>query len=199
MDFLTAVWLVRILLAFFVYAAFSFTQQQRDVPHCAMGTRLATLREGEGGPTMRQNTRTRSSHNQTCVQEKPTMQTRLGMNKNACSLCLASPERAAGLATAHVNSQVRLNTACTNCWCWPEHLYTYSMLAESNVISSACISQYLSILLEVYLQQILTRSLRNRLNISKSFNIFSFKLRVLMSILTPSTSSVVALLTLNDL
>lgn len=51
----------------------------------------------------------------------------------------------------------------------------------------------------MHLQQILTGSLRAKVNIFKSFNILSFKLRVLISILTPGISFVVALLTLKDL
>lgn len=51
----------------------------------------------------------------------------------------------------------------------------------------------------MHLQQILTGSLRAEVNIFKSFNILSFKLRVLISILTPGISFVVALLTVKDL
>lgn len=51
----------------------------------------------------------------------------------------------------------------------------------------------------MHLQQILTGSLRAKVNIFKSFSILSFKLRVLISILTPGISFVVALLTLKDL
>lgn len=53
--------------------------------------------------------------------------------------------------------------------------------------------------LNTYQQQILTGSLRASVNIFESFHILSFKLRVLMSTLTPCRSLVAAFLTLNDL
>lgn len=64
---------------------------------------------------------------------------------------------------------------------------------------SHCLSPDLRTELNTHHQQILTGSLRLSVNIFESFHIFSFKLRVSMSILTPSKSLVAAFLTLNDL
>lgn len=64
---------------------------------------------------------------------------------------------------------------------------------------SHCFSPDLRTELNTYHQQILTGSLRLSVNIFESFHIFSFKLRVSMSILTPSKSLAAAFLTLNDL
>lgn len=145
MDLAAAVWLVRTVLAVLSKQHFPSHNSKAMLP--TVWRAHVWPRHGKEEAPPCEETRVRVHHTARRARKK-NQQRKAGWGRpKVHPACVWPLQRGSWFSHGSREPSVRLNTARTDCWCWLEYLYTYSMLAESNMINSACIAQYLSILL----------------------------------------------------